>query len=305
MDWNDIKVLIEVAKAGSFTGASTALGISQPTITRRVAAVEAAAGARLFRRSTTGVELTEVGRDLMHRAAKVEASIQDFEASLRDAGHRLQRRVLVQASEGVSTYLLMPLITGQSYGPLGGLARRIGIELPAIELMPPHSPERSDIRIVWTAPEDLPHGHASDRAKKLASIRFVPYGSDAYAATARAPINRFEDIGRHAVITLRDYEWFRTGESLLAWNWAVDAAGAAAVTTGWSSSVVQLTGSGGGIGLLPTYAPMYSNLLKPLDVACPSMQASLWILSGEDDLKDPTIRKCYDAISKAFGNFKW
>ncbi len=303
MDWNDVKVLIEVVRSGSFIGAAGALGISQPSVTRRIARMEDVSGVRLFRRSTVGVEMTGAGRELYQRATAVEERMREFENSLKMVVRR--RRVLVKATEGVSNYLLTPLVTGQPIGPLGGVARRLGIELPPMQFMPPHAQERADIRIVWTAPEHLPVGSATDHVKRLASIRFVPFVSDAYLVRKRPPLNRFEDVARHALVTLSDYTWFHTGEALGMWNELVDEAGDRAIHTGWSLSVAQLTAGGGGISLLPTYAPMLVEQLQLLEVSAPPMVVNLWILAGEDELKDPPVRQCYDAIASAFATFNW
>lgn len=57
-----------VARAGSFTAAATALGLPQPVISRRVAALEAELGVQLFERSTRTVMITEAGHRILPRA---------------------------------------------------------------------------------------------------------------------------------------------------------------------------------------------------------------------------------------------
>ena len=56
-----LRLFIRVVETGSFSKASAGLGITQPTATKHVAALEARLGARLFHRSTRGVTPTEVG----------------------------------------------------------------------------------------------------------------------------------------------------------------------------------------------------------------------------------------------------
>ena len=56
-----VQLFARIVETGSFSKASADLGITQPTATKHVAALEARLGARLFHRSTRGVTPTEVG----------------------------------------------------------------------------------------------------------------------------------------------------------------------------------------------------------------------------------------------------
>ena len=66
-----LRVLREVAQAGSFTAAAQSLGYTQSAISRQVAALEAIAGHPLFERSRHGVTLTPAGRRLLTTAIRV------------------------------------------------------------------------------------------------------------------------------------------------------------------------------------------------------------------------------------------
>ncbi|MGW2858890.1 LysR family transcriptional regulator [Streptomyces sp. SDr-06] len=63
-----LRVLREVAERGTFTAAAGALGYTQSAVSRQVAALEQAAGARLFDRHPGGVRLTAAGRALLRHA---------------------------------------------------------------------------------------------------------------------------------------------------------------------------------------------------------------------------------------------
>jgi DNA-binding transcriptional LysR family regulator len=66
-----LRILREVAQAGSFSSAAHALGYTQSAVSRQVAALEAVAGRRLFDRSRHGVTLTPAGRRLLASAVRV------------------------------------------------------------------------------------------------------------------------------------------------------------------------------------------------------------------------------------------
>jgi DNA-binding transcriptional LysR family regulator len=66
-----LRVLREVAQTGSFSAAAASLGYTQSAVSRQVAALEAAAGRRLFDRGRQGVTLTTAGARLLASAILV------------------------------------------------------------------------------------------------------------------------------------------------------------------------------------------------------------------------------------------
>src|SRR5437879_12578415 len=80
MDWDDVRVFLAVARQGSMRGAGRALGLSQPTIARRLAAFEAGfTGQPLLDRLPAGLHLNEVGDQLLAAAEDAERSMLTFE----------------------------------------------------------------------------------------------------------------------------------------------------------------------------------------------------------------------------------
>ena len=73
MDWDDVRVFLAVAREGSMRAAGRALGLSQPTIARRLAAFEATSGGQtLFDRLPEGLRLNAAGEQLVPAAESVE-----------------------------------------------------------------------------------------------------------------------------------------------------------------------------------------------------------------------------------------
>ena len=77
-----LRVLREVAHAGSFSAAAQSLGYTQSAVSRQVAALETVAGRRLFDRGRHGVILTPAGARLLPRASRV---LDELDAALREA----------------------------------------------------------------------------------------------------------------------------------------------------------------------------------------------------------------------------
>ena len=75
MEWDDFKYFLAVARGGSLTAAARALKTSAATVGRRVLALEARLGARLFDRGQTGYALTESGEAIRVKAEEIEEAV--------------------------------------------------------------------------------------------------------------------------------------------------------------------------------------------------------------------------------------
>lgn len=69
--WDDVRLFLAIAETGSLSGAARHLKLGQPTVSRRLAALEYALGASLFRRSVGGAALTSAGERLLAPARKM------------------------------------------------------------------------------------------------------------------------------------------------------------------------------------------------------------------------------------------
>jgi DNA-binding transcriptional LysR family regulator len=76
-----LRILREIAQAGSFSAAAHSLGYTQSAVSRQVAALETATGRRLFDRSRNGVTLTPAGARLLATAVRV---LDELDAALRE-----------------------------------------------------------------------------------------------------------------------------------------------------------------------------------------------------------------------------
>lgn len=91
MRWDDLRFFLAVARSGSLADAARVLRTSPATVGRRITALEARLGTRLFDRSKTGYSTTEAGDAIRIRAEELENSVTSIERSavgrdLRPAG---------------------------------------------------------------------------------------------------------------------------------------------------------------------------------------------------------------------------
>jgi DNA-binding transcriptional LysR family regulator len=86
--WDDVRIFLAVAEAGSVSGAARQLKLGQPTVSRRLAEIEQAIGSRLFTRGVTGAALTSAGERLLAPAKNMAEWAGEVAraAEARDAG---------------------------------------------------------------------------------------------------------------------------------------------------------------------------------------------------------------------------
>jgi DNA-binding transcriptional LysR family regulator len=75
MNWDDLRFFLAVARSASLSEAGRRLGVSQPTVSRRLAAMEARLGVGLFERRGRGHALSAAGSDILETAEHVEEEI--------------------------------------------------------------------------------------------------------------------------------------------------------------------------------------------------------------------------------------
>src|SRR3954462_9498276 len=72
-----VQLYIRIVEPGSFSRASADLGVSQPTATKHVAALEAKLGARLLNRNTRGVSATEIGALYYEKCKAIQRDLEE------------------------------------------------------------------------------------------------------------------------------------------------------------------------------------------------------------------------------------
>src|SRR3954452_4144619 len=130
LDWNDARIFLAVARHGSLRAAGRALGISQPTIGRRIAASEAVfGGPTLFDRLPEGLRLNEAGAALLPVAEQLEDAALSLERHRAAASSVLSGTVRISVGEGTVARLgVMPrwLLADADRWRLGSAARSRG-----------------------------------------------------------------------------------------------------------------------------------------------------------------------------------
>ena len=184
-----LRVFIEVAEAGSFAAAARRLGLSPPAVTRAVAALEAALGARLLHRTTRALHPTETGARYLDDTSRILAALDDADRTARGEATEPRGRIVVLAPAIFGRRHVAPLLADV-------LARHPAMqaELRLADRIVNLVEEGADlaIRIGRLADSTLV-------ARRLGATRRLLVAAPAYLDRRGVP-QRPEDLARHELI---------------------------------------------------------------------------------------------------------
>lgn len=110
LDWNQLKAFLQTAQTGSLSAAARKLGLSQPTLSRQVAAIEQQMGVTLFERVGKSMVLTPTGLDLLEHARAMGSAAEALGMAASGRSQAVGGVVSVSATDAVATYLLPPIV---------------------------------------------------------------------------------------------------------------------------------------------------------------------------------------------------
>ncbi|MDU5677321.1 MAG: LysR family transcriptional regulator, partial [Pseudomonas aeruginosa] len=110
MDLNSLNTFIAIAETGSFSEAGERLHLTQPAVSKRIAALEQQLNARLFDRVGREVNLTEAGRALLPRAYQLLNVLDDTRRALNNLTGEVSGRLVLATSHHIGLHRLPPLL---------------------------------------------------------------------------------------------------------------------------------------------------------------------------------------------------
>jgi DNA-binding transcriptional LysR family regulator len=106
--WDDLQVFLAVAEGRSMSAAARRLRLGQPTVSRRVAALEDRLGYALFRRNVEGVRLTAAGERLLSPARRMAEWAGEVTRASSSVDHKPEGLVRITAPPGVAWDFVAP-----------------------------------------------------------------------------------------------------------------------------------------------------------------------------------------------------
>jgi len=110
-DWNRVRALLATAETGSYSAAATALNLTQPTVGRQVAALEAELSVTLVEREGRGITLTPAGLALVEHARQMADAAMQLALVASGRSDSLEGVVTVTASDSICVFLLAPVFS--------------------------------------------------------------------------------------------------------------------------------------------------------------------------------------------------
>ena len=283
-NWDDIRIFLAVARTGSLTEAARSLGVSQPTVSRRLQALEAEAGARLFDRLPNRLEPTALGHALAEAATGMAEGAGAVVRRLRQGAGDGGVPVSITATSSVALF-----VTGHLPSLLADTGRMIAIEN-----------SRSRASLAWRQADialrmrRMPE-EGDLRARRIGRIGFALYAARDYAA-------RSDLAGRPGLEGLHfiGLPETRRSPSQSAWLDAVAQPGTIICRLGEVFLRHQAVADGVGISLLPCFLGDADARLLRVGHPPAELREDIYLMLHADLRGDPGIRAMAEALAGLF-----
>ena len=264
MQWNDVQVFLAVARSGSVRAAAQALRVDASTVSRRLSALEQAAGARLFDRTRGRLVLTAPGETMLQSSERMNAEIEGLRRRLVGSDRRIEGMVRVTFPGSFTT------IVHQAIAAFSRKHPGVEIELLTLDAMIDIDGRQADvaIRVAGQPPEHLV-------GRRVASLASALYASRAYRREHPGVLEGNE----HAWV-----DWDRRLASKPAFVWLAERfPNRRIVARGLSTAdVAEAVRAGIGVGPLPCLIGDAEPELVRLADAPRDTWSPVWLLTHAD-----------------------
>jgi DNA-binding transcriptional LysR family regulator len=277
-DWEDIRHFLAVAQSGTLSAAARNLKVDHATVSRRLAALEAALDVRLVDRLPRSCRLTAIGRQVLERATEMEAAAHGI-ARLAKAAHApLVGRVALSAPPVLVTHLLAEQLA------------HFRVQYPDIRLSlsaqgQPVSLSRreADVAVRLVRP-----GEAGSVMRKIGTMQFGLYAHRSYAHLA-VP-ERWQFIAfDHAFADMPQQRWL------------LGIAGDRPVACELNHISEHLIAARAGVGVagLPCFLGERDHDLIRIYQHVPPFARDIWLVVHRDLRRTPAVRAVMDFVASA------
>ncbi|MBL8669252.1 MAG: LysR family transcriptional regulator [Alphaproteobacteria bacterium] len=278
-DWDDLRVFLVLAREGKLTAAARRLGVSHPTVARRVKALEARVGAPLFNRLPDRFVLTAAGEALLADAQAMEKAAEAIGRRSAGLGDTAHGTVRLSAGEAMTAFLARRL------PELRRNMTCIEIELVASHTLANLSRREADLMLREQVP-DL----ASIVARKLGRAAYA-----VYAGTALGPVDPSRESLRKAPwVGFDDEHDYMPGQ---AWVLALLEGGRPALRHNNWLVLAEAVRAGAGLAVMPCYLADGDPALRRVGRILPDVATDQWLLVHRDLRDLPRVRIVADKLA--------
>jgi DNA-binding transcriptional LysR family regulator len=275
VNWEDIRHFLAVAESGTFSGAARKLKVDHATVSRRLAALEAALDVRLVDRLPRACRLTTVGKQVLERAVEMESGADGIDRLAKAAHTPLAGRVTLSAPPVLVTHLFAEHLA------------RFRTNYPDIRLSVPAegqqislSRREADVAVRLVKPAET-----GNVARKIGKMPFGLYVHRSYTHL-RAPA-RWQFIA-----------FDQTYADMPQQRWLLGIAGDRPVACELNHISEHLIAVRAGVGVagLPCFLGDGEDDLIRIERDVPSFSREIWLVVHRDLRKTPAVRAVMDFV---------
>ncbi len=287
MDWDDVRYVLAVAKAGSLAGAAKALSVDHTTVGRRVEAAETSLGVTLFARTRSGYVPTADAERLLGEMRAVEDAVVALERSAHVRKSTIDGTVRVTAPETFGCAWLAPRLA-----MLRDEHPRLSVELASTGAVLDLGRREAElaVRMFRTA-------HDSLAVRRVGAVKYGLYAGRAYLA--RRPLRSAADLRDHPLLST---EVTTPGKKAAAadarWLAKLCPDARPALVCDVSMALHAACRAGAGVAVLPRYLGDADPALALLPMPDPPTEP-IWLTVHKDMRQMPLVRTVLDFVAAA------
>lgn len=281
MDWDKVRVFLEVARTGQILGAAKRLKLNHATVARKLTALEKDLKTKLVNRQTTGSSLTPSGVALLVAAERAESELLRVGSQLTSVAEKVSGTVRIGAPDGLGNYFL-----ADHLGAFAAANPALILQLVALPRTFSLAKREADIVVTLERPTE---GRLI--STKLTDYTLSVYASEDYLKRA-APIQEPSDLADHLLITyIHDIIYSRALDYASSFSELVSRRYECGNVVGQ----IEAVRSGHGVGILHDYAAgRYPELHRILPAT--RFTRSYWLVSHPDTHEIRRVREVHRHI---------
>lgn len=286
-DWNHARAFLVTAEEGTLSAAAKALGLTQPTLSRQVSALESDFGVTLFERVGQRLILTESGMELLQQARRIGDAAMQFSLTASGQSQQLEGLVTVSVAELDAVFRLPKIIAKLR-------KKEPGIDIEVVVTNTPSDLKRREadiaIRSFRPTQKDL-------IVKKLGEESIWLYGTEDYVQ--RLP--EFKDISELTDVQIIGFDRSNAVSDLLnQQGWQLSKQNFRLIT---SFQILQLELCKQGLGMIFFPEKMGDTDLKlarAFGHLGPVMRLPVWLVCHQELRTNLRVRRVFDLLAEEF-----
>ncbi|MEO1014322.1 MAG: LysR family transcriptional regulator [Pseudomonadota bacterium] len=276
MDWEDAKYFLAAFREGSYSAAAERLSVSHSTVRRRIGALEAALGARLFATHQNGLTATDAAHAAAPLAERLEAAATALETRVSGDAREIAGSLKVTAVDGLLDLL------ANAIAEFSSRHRNIDLTINTENRVLDLSRREADVAIRLTnAPGETLFG------RRIGRIAYAPYA-------ARALVDASDGEPRNLPFILWDASAEAEGTEMWYAEWSGGRAPAARVTDSRTLAALAVAGLGG--AALPLAIGERLGLQR-IGPAIDGFDTDVWCLCHHDLRYSDRVRSFMEAMA--------